>query len=250
MTAPKKAVAATAAAAGIRFANCPLHGPSFTPKIGEAAFNLGADFIAWSEGYKAWRWLNTHRDAYTHYTATGCRTDSRHRNVGHDVIISVLKGWKILHHGQFWVDHELQVPPDGNKYHPERHGVWVLAEADGVRVLAVFWHPQPGPLRHLKVVMPHYRRSVRRVETRIEDLEREYKPDVVLAGGDLQVRGIGAWFGPKALFRRLGMTATRVGIVWTAWKGATAATRKRVNAPRLYAGLDHKWDITDLQVGD
>jgi hypothetical protein len=211
--------------------NAPLHGPSWRATVGQDAFNTGADFIFWSEGYRAWPWLNDHRAHYESFTAQGCKVDARGRNVGHDVITSVRKDWHVKAHGQFWIDREIRPI----KYRPQRHGVWVLAEDEtGLSVLLVPWHPQPGPLR--------------RVEAKIRDLEHEHRPDVVLSGGDLQVGMLGRWIGPNRMYKRLGMHATHRGVIWTAVKGARSVVRRAIAAARRFRGMDHPWDLETFEV--
>jgi len=208
----------------------------------------GSDIVAWSEGYHAYTWLSTHTGDYAHYTAVGCRVDNHKRNVGHDVIISVKHDWTVKAHGQVKVAEQLQVPPHGDLYHPERWAVWVLAEKNDLVVLALFWHPQPGPTTHPKIVLPSYKQSNQIVETQIKALIAEHKPDVVLAGGDLQVGSLAQPWGPNHLFAGLGMTAVHDGIVWTAVKGAKITKRTTIAAAKVGKGMDHPHDVLTLEV--
>lgn len=233
----------------VKIAHCPLHGPSWRPALGRRAFRTRAHSIGWTEGYRAWPWLSKHTGRYRHYTAAGTRQDSRGRRVGWDVIISVRKDCPVVAHGSFKLAPELNVRPNGNKYHPERHAVWVCyTTPDNIRVLDIRWHPQPGPLRHPAKVLPCYRRSVTTVTGVTRDLRGRYKPNLIVGGGDLQVGTLGRWIGPNRLYNRLGMTAQHRGVDWLAWTRTWRATGAwRINARAIAKGIDHPWLVRVLQ---
>lgn len=235
----------------VKILHAPLHGPSWRPALGQRAFKSGAHLIGWSEAYRAWPWLQKHTGRYRHYTAAGTRVDSRGRRVGWDVVISVRADCRVAGHGSFALQPELNIGKNGNKYHPERHAVWVVADLPTkppVRVLDLRWHPHPGPLRRPKV-LPHHRQAVKRVEAQTKALRGRYKPDLVVGGGDLQTGRLARWIGPQRLYKRLGMTAQNQGVDWVAWTrtwrvAPGGAWRIMVN--HLAPKVDHPWLVRVL----
>lgn len=214
----------------------PLHGPSWQGTVGERAFQSAADFVLWTEGYKAWPWLSDHGNSYRSFTAQGTKTDNRGRVVGHDVIISVKDDWTVVAHGGFWVDAEI----DPDKYTPERHGVWVVAKKGDLTVLAISAHPQPG---HSANINEHYSRSMDRLVAQCADRIKQYSPDLVLSGGDMQRSGVGV----MQTYAKMGLDSDFNGIIWSAWsKGWTKKSGWTIDAPALFSGLDHPWEVREI----
>lgn len=232
----------------VKLVHAPLHGPSWRPALGKRAFRSGAHSIGWSEAYRAMPWLVKHTGRYRHYTASGTRKDTRGRIVGHDVVISVRNDCPVVAHGSFFLSPELRLAKTGAKYHPERHGVWVVyTTPQGIRVLDVRWHPHPGPLRHPRVVLPVYRQSVRTVTNQTRGLTGRYKPNVVVGGGDLQLGRVARWIGPARMYRRLGMAAQNRGVDWLAWSSSWHAVGAwRISTLRLAPNVDHPWLVRVL----
>lgn len=237
-----------------RLLHAALHQPSFTDAIGERAYAVKADFIDWTECKHAWPWMQAHPGNYQHFTATGGkvdghdpdRIDARKRPVGHDVVLSVRKDFKVIDHGYFFLAKEM----DFNlKYHPERWGVWVVFEADGKTVLAIFGHPQPGATRNPKVAA-EYLIGVRRLTRKLKALKKQYTPDLVISGGDLQLRSkVAKWIGPRLMFARLGMHYRNEGIDWLAWsKSWKRAGGHVLDLRKHFKGkLDHPWLVQTIK---
>jgi hypothetical protein len=231
----------------VKILHAPLHGPSFVPAVGRRAYTTGAHSIGWSEAYKALPWLRKNPGRYRHFTADGTRKDARGRRVGWDVVISIRRDCAVQANGSFLLSPELNVGSTGIKYHPERHAVWVVFTTPaGIRVLDLRWHPQPGALRRPKV-LGEYRKSVALVERRLNALVSQYKPDLVVVGGDLQLGASGRWIGPSRLYRRLGMEGQRRGVDWLGWTATFRAVKGwQIPIRRVARGMDHPWLVRVL----
>lgn len=226
----------------VKWLHAPGHARSIGPKVAHRAGQTRAHVIDATEMYfdlPTWRATLT---GYQHFTASGCKVDARHRNVGHDVVVSVRRDCKVIDHGQFFVAAQ-GVPL---KYRPERHGVWVLFELpDGTRVLIVAWHPQPGRLLHM---LGLYRRQTQRVVAQLQRLTAKYSPDLVLAGGDLQVGSGGRAMSPNVMARSLGMESAAHKIDWQMWsKGWKSVGHHLIDPSHINRGMDHRWMVRTLR---
>lgn len=229
----------------IKWLHAPGHAGSVQRKPIEMAINTQAHLIDWSEMYWNCDELREFGKGYKHFIGEPGRTDSRGRAVNHDVVISVREDGKILHKESFFVCHAVQ---SNIKYMPERHGKAVVAVFDDVIVLMVAWHPHPNPLRHRKEVLNKYRRSVGRVQSVQDRLAKEWQPDIILNGGDLQL-GLGPTFiFPNKFAKRNKMSYRRKKIDWQMWlsKTFTFAAHKQINPSRANAKMDHKWTLLTL----
>lgn len=239
----------------VKLLHAALHGPSFTAGIGKRGYASNADLIDWTETYHAHGWFQENPGYYHHFTATGKpvggkdpdRRDAHGRLVGHDVTLSVHKQHTVVDHGYFWVCDEL--PGKQLKYHPERWGVWVVFETDAhkKRVLAVFTHPQPGLSPK---AWGEYRRGMKRFEAEVNRLVEQFKPDLVVSGGDLQHgRTLGRLLGPARVFKRLGLAYRNAKIDWLAWSKSWRRAGGKTLDLRAWSGgkLDHVWLRQDVE---
>lgn len=230
-----------------KWLHAPGHAGSMTKPVIELAISTKALLIDWSEMYWNVDELEKYGKGYTHFTGENGkagRKDKRNRTVNHDVIISIRSDVKIIHMEEFWVDAAIR---SNLKYMPERHGKAVVVEYEGETIVLVAWHPQPNPYRRIKLVLPHYRRSVRRVQRVQTRLEKDYGPSLVLNGGDLQL-GIGKrWAYPNQMAKRLGMKWRRHKIDWQMWKGDWKfVSFNKIVPSKANRGMDHLWTTLTL----
>lgn len=227
-----------------------LHAPGHSRSIGsnviKLATNLEPDLIDWSEmNFNIGDLVETAKE-YEHFIGPPKRKDARGRVVNHDVIISVKKDHEIKHKEEFFVGREI---PKILKYMPERWGKAIVVRVEDQTVLLVAWHPQPGPLRFINLVLPQYRRSVERVQEIQRKLEKEFNPDIVLNGGDLQL-GVGTrWVHPNKLAERLDMQWRNHKIDWQMFKGLGVKLRgfRVIDPSVINKGMDHIWTFITLR---
>lgn len=217
------------------------HAGSVTNAVIDLALSEVPLIVDWSEMY--WNTDNLAKfDDYDHFVGQAHRYDSRKRPVGHDVVISTHKDATVLHDREFYVDSEIS---RFIKYMPERYGKARVIEYKGQRILIIAWHPQPNPFRRILVVLPHYRRSVRRVERVQHQMVARWAPDLVLNGGDLQV-GPGLLRPyPNRMAKRLGMHFRRHKIDWQMWAGKrwTLSDFTTIDPSKANKGMDHLWTL-------
>lgn len=225
--------------AKIKWLHAPGHSGSVDAKVVDRAFRSHALVIDWTEMYHNVSSLKHLCPDYNHFVGSPRRKDSRNRVVNHDVVISTHSSAKIVYDEEFFVDDQLGF---NLKYHPTRYGKARVVEYQGVRILIVAWHPQPGALHNLKIVLPHYRRSVARVSDVIHRLTLVHKPDLVLAGGDLQLgRGNKAFF-PNKLAERLGLASANNKIDWQMWSESwDVAESHLIDPSKINPNMDHMW---------
>lgn len=226
----------------IKWLHAPGHSRSIGPAVVQRAYATKAHVIDWTEMMFNIGYLRSHTGHYHHFTAEGTRTDARNREVGHDVVISVRNDCEVLHHGQFFVANQ-GVPL---KYRPERHGVWVLFQApDKTKVLIVCWHPQPGRLPRM---LGLYRRETARVRAHLNHLVKKYSPDLVLAGGDLQVGPGPRAIAPNHFAESLGLDSDYHKIDWQFWsQGWRTAKHWLIDPSKINHGMDHVWMVRRLR---
>lgn len=229
----------------LKWLHAPGHAGSQNKAVINFATSTGAVLIDWSEMYWNVDELRATATNYQHFVGKPVKVDVRGRVVNHDVILSVHEDAKIVHKEEFFL---APAVPVNIKYMPERHGKAMVFDYDDIRVLALAWHPQPRPLRWLKLVLPGYRRSVRRVQQKQRELTAKYDPDLILNGGDLQL-GVGkAWFYPNQMAERLGMNWRRHRIDWQMWKGQgwKMVKRRNLDPSKVNPKMDHTWSLLTL----
>lgn len=230
----------------LKWLHAPGHSRSIGPNVIKLATELDPTVIDWSEMYFNVHDLVETAKGYHHFVGQARRKDARGRVVNHDVIISVDKKHTVTHQEEFFVGKEI---PRILKYMPERWGKAMVFWVGDQTVLIVAWHPQPGPLRLLNLVLPQYRRSVQRVQDIQTKLEKEFEPDVVLNGGDLQL-GVGSrWVHPNKLANRLKMQWRNHTIDWQMYKGVGLKLLgfKTINPDTVNKGMDHIWTLMTLR---
>lgn len=230
----------------LKWLHAPGHSRSIGPNVIQLAVNLDPVVIDWSEMNHNVDDLVATAKGYLHFIGPPKRTDARGRVVNHDVIISVRKGVTITHQEEFFVGREI---PVNLKYMPERWGKAIVFWFEGQTILLVAWHPQPNPLRWMKLVLPQYRRSVRRVEEIQARLEKEFAPDIVLNGGDLQLGPGNRWVHPNKLAARHDMLWQRHKIDWQMYKGfgLKLIGFKTIDPSTVNPGMDHMWTEMTLR---
>lgn len=230
----------------LKWLHAPGHSRSIGPNVVKYATGLDADVIDWSEMNFNVPDLVRNAPTYHHFIGPPKRMDARGRIVNHDVVISLKLKHEILHREEFFVGREI---PKILKYMPERWGKALVFKTDDQTVLIVAWHPQPGALRWMNLVLPQYRRSVQRVYDIQKRLEKEFKPDVVLNGGDLQLTVGHRWVCPNKLAERLGMQWKNHRIDWQMYKGFGVKLLNFVvlDPSRINKGMDHVWTLMTLR---
>jgi hypothetical protein len=230
----------------IEWLHAPGHAGSVQQGPIEMAVATQAHLIDWSEMYWNCDELREHGDGYKHFFGDPGRTDSRGRSVNHDVVISVRKDAKVIHNESFFVCAEVK---SNIKYMPERHGKAVVVDFEGVRVLLIAWHPHPNPFRRPKEVLPKYRRSVRRVQKVQDRLVARYKPNLVLNGGDLQLRTGPTPIHPNRYAKRNRMDSKSHKIDWQMWLGAAFKFEsfKKLYPQKVHPKMDHVWTLLTLE---
>lgn len=230
----------------LKWLHAPGHSGSVGPNVVELATSLLPDVIDWSEMYHNIDDLVSTAKDYNHFLGQPKRTDARGRVVNHDVVISINKKHTVTHQEEFFVGREI---PLFFKYMPERWGKAVVFWVEDQTVLLIAWHPQPGAFRHALAVLPQYRRSVQRVQDIQTKLIKEFKPDIVLNGGDLQLGPGNRWISPNKLANRLGMAWQCHVIDWQMYKGFGVKMREfiTVNPSNVNKGMDHMWTLMTLR---
>lgn len=230
----------------LKWLHAPGHSHSIGPNVIEFAVNLKPTVIDWSEMYFNIDDLRDNAKNYHHFAGPNKRTDRRGRVVNHDVILSVTKDANIKHREEFFVAPEISKIL---KYMPERWGKAMVFELEDQIGLFIGWHPQPGALRWLNLVLPNYRKSVQRVEEVQSRLEREYKPDIVLNGGDLQLGSGRRWVCPNKLADRQKMSYRYHKIDWQMFKGFGLKVLRFVtlDPSKINKGMDHLWTFMTLR---
>lgn len=230
----------------IKWLHAPGHSRSIGPNVVKFAVSHDPLVIDWSE-------MNFNVDDlvktavnYKHFIGPPKRKDARGRVVNHDVIISVHKSATVTHQEEFFVGREI---PKILKYMPERWGKAIVFWVEDQTVLLVAWHPQPGALRWMNLVLPQYRRSVRRVEEIQQKLEKEFSPDIVLNGGDLQLGPGNRWVHPNKLAGRQKMLWQRHKIDWQMYKGRGLKLISFIvlDPSKINKGMDHMWSLMTLR---
>ena len=229
----------------ITWLHAPGHAGSINKRVIDFALAMEPTVIDWSEMYWNTDDLKLEGGLYHHLIGPELLRDSRNRPVNHDVVISVHPDATIVHHESFWISRAI---PERIKYMPQRHGKAIVFDYDGSRVLLVAWHPHPKPTRRPFLVLPVYRRGVRRVQRVQNRLERTYQPDLVLNGGDLQLGAGPTWVFPNRFAERNGMFYQRVHIDWQMWRGdGWRKIKHTVRRPRrVNPKMDHKWMFLTL----
>lgn len=229
----------------VKWLHAPGHAGSVTQAVVERAVATNALIIDWSEMYWNTGNLKTGAPHYNHFIGKNLSPDSRKRIPNHDVVISTRSDALVIHDEEFFVDREIK---GFAKYMPERHGKARVILYDGLTILIIAWHPQPNPLRRMALVFPHFKRSVRRVEKIQEVLIKEFNPDIVLNGGDLQMGPGRTWIAPNQMAKRLGMQVSRVKIDWQLWKGEGWKKEKTftIDPSHVNKGMDHEWSVLVL----
>lgn len=226
-----------------------LHASGHAGSVNKAVIELALEHeptvVDWTEMYWNTDELTKYGKGYWHIIGDPIRRDSRNRPVGHDVVISVNRDANLVHTESFFVSRQIT---SNIKYMPERHGKAVVFDYEGLRVLIVAWHPHANPFRRVGLVLPVFRKSMRRAENVQRRLTVIHKPDLILHGGDLQLGPGNKWVHPNQMARRLGMKFERHGIDWQMWRGkgfklkhALTASPKKAN-PRM----DHPWSVLTL----
>lgn len=236
----------------VKFLHAPGHAGSMNAKVIARAVSSEAALIDFTEMYHDMD--HCHAAGYTFLTVEGKRTDTRGRNVGHDIVVAVKTSeWVVVHHGPFFVDHELHIGADGNKYHPERWGVYVLIRhrKTGVTILGIFAHPQPGPNRHPEV-KTHYEASLKRIGNERRSLVTKFRPDHTVMASDAQLGAGSQWISPNMFYARQYLAYWHDAIDWFAHDHAAPMTEHHViSKAELHhysAGLDHPWLETTLEM--
>lgn len=226
-----------------------LHAPGHAGSIrtGVITFALGHDplIVDWSEMYWNIDELRNFK-AYNHFIGQPKRRDSRNRVVNHDVVISTRNDARVVHDEEFFVSREIK---ENIKYNPERWGKARVIEFEGQIILIVAWHPQPKPIKKARLVYKSYRRGVARVQRIQRQLEQEYKPDLVLNGGDLQL-GVGFTpIHPNKYANRNGMRWRRHRIDWQMFKGQLwkVFSFRKLDPSKINPKMDHVWSLLTLR---
>lgn len=228
-----------------RWLHAPGHSGSVRKGVIQFAIKKKPLLIDWSEMYRNIADLEKHGVGYQHFVGKKRRTDARNRVVNHDVVISVRDDAEIIHQEEFFVSKEI---PSNLKYMPERWGKAVVVRHAGEVILLLAWHPQPNPLRRRDLVLPSYRRGVRRVEAVQSRLEAAFSPDLVLNGGDLQLGPGSEEVHPNQMAKRTKMRYRRVHIDWQLWKGAYRVVSFKKHYPStVNKGMDHVWTMLNLR---
>jgi hypothetical protein len=224
----------------IKWLHASGHAGSVTADVIDRAVRTNALVIDWSEMYWNIDDLKKFGNGYEHFTGQPDRKDARGRIVNHDVVLSVREDVKVLHKEEFWVD--AQITPF-LKYMPERHGKAMVLKFMSQVILVVAWHPQPNPLRRVGIVLPHYKRSVRRVQRVQRRLQKAFGPDLVLNGGDLQLGPGKSWVCPNNVADRLNMRTRHHKIDWQMFKGKGWEVKdfSTIDPSAFNKGMDHKW---------
>lgn len=232
----------------IKWLHAPGHVRSIGPKVIDLAKTFDPLIIDWSEIYFNIADLRKNAPGYHHFIGEAKRTDARGRVVNHDVAISVKKqeGLRITHQEDFFVGKEI---PRILKYMPERWGKALVFTVAEQTILILVWHPQPVPFKFVNLVLPQYRRSVRRVQEKQLELEKKFEPDIVLNGGDLQL-GVGnRWVHPNRLANRLKMQWQNHRIDWQMYKGFGVKMLgfRTFDPSTVNKGMDHIWTFMTLR---
>lgn len=230
----------------LNWLHAPGHSRSIGPNVVESAIALNPDIIDWSEMNFNTDDLVRNGTGYHHFIGPPKRMDARGRIVNHDVVLSYRLKHEVLHEEEFFVGREI---PKILKYMPERWGKAAVLKIEEEIVLIVAWHPQPGALRWMNLVLPQYRRSVKRVEKIQRRLQKEFKPTIVLNGGDLQL-GVGRrWVCPNKVAERLGMQWKNHKIDWQMYKGFGLKLLgfKTIDPSLVNKGMDHLWTLLTLR---
>lgn len=230
----------------VKWLHAPGHAGSVQKAVIEYAIGLDPLVIDWSEMYWNVDELEKYGKGYNHFIGDPKRKDKRGRVVNHDVVISTSKTAKVLHDEEFFISKEIA---PNLKYMPERWGKARVIQSDGLVVLIVIAHPQPNPFRRIALVLPSYRRGVRRTQRTQRELELQFKPDLVFYGGDLQL-GFGArWVYPNKYAERNDMRYRRHKIDWQLWKGRGFKFVSFVtkNPKPFHKKMDHLWTLLTLQ---
>lgn len=230
----------------IKWLHAPGHSHSIGPEVISFATQQSPTIIDWSEMYFNINDLVETATKYNHFIGKPKRTDRRGRVVNHDVILSVDKRHTITHQEEFFVGAEVSRIL---KYMPERWGKAIVFWVDDQVVLAVAWHPQPGALRWTNLVLPQYRKSVKRVEKKQRELEKTFKPNVVLNGGDLQLFEGRRWVCPNKMGERLGMQWKSHKIDWQLFKGfgLKLVNFTTLDPSKVNRGMDHLWTVLTIR---
>lgn len=230
----------------IKWLHAPGHSRSIGPNVIEFATSQEPTVIDWSEMYFNVDDLVHTALNYHHFIGQPKRTDRRGRVVNHDVILSVTKSATVTHQEEFFVCQEISM---FLKYMPERWGKAMVFWLEDEIVLFMGWHPQPGAFRHLAAVMPGYRKSVRLVQAKQEELEKEFQPTIVMNGGDLQLPVGRMRVHPNKLAERLKMSWRNHVIDWQMWKGFGVKLRgfKTLDPSVINKGMDHLWTFLHLR---
>lgn len=230
----------------VKWLHAPGHVRSIGPNVIERAVETDALIIDWTEAYFNTRDLTGYASEYYHFVGKRKKKDRRGRIPNHDVVISVRKdvGAKVVHQEEFFVDRAYKMTL---KINPERWGKAMVIDWEDTRILAVFWHPQYGAHRR-PLIRRGYKKSVERVERVIRRLNSKYGPDLVLAGGDLQLRRGEAWYYPNKMANRLGLKSDNHGIDWQMWSRGWKSEWDRVIDPsKINSGMDHPWRARILE---
>lgn len=225
------------------------HAGSVNKAVIELALHEKPTVVDWTEMYWNTGDLRLNGKGYWHVIGDPVRRDSRDRPVGHDVVISVTKDANLVHAESFYVSRQIT---SNIKYMPERHGKAVVFDYAGTRVLIVAWHPHANPFRRVGLVLPVYRKSMKRAEAVQRRLTVKFKPDLILHGGDLQL-GMGSkWVYPNQMAKRLGLKFERHGIDWQMWRGAQFHVKHSLTASPKKANprMDHPWAVLTLTKED
>jgi hypothetical protein len=226
----------------IRVANCPLHGPSWSAKVGRRALGLGAGVVHFTEAYKAIAWLRR-RPLWKVYTGADGRVDARRRVVGHDDAIVVRRWIRVVEHGSKRAAAQIGRTAAAIKYHPERWLVWVVLKRRGRHILVIGLHPQPG---NGHVALAEWTKHMKLAEELRADMLEKYGEDLhVVELGDIQHAGA----RPAAAFKRQGLVAEADGIIYMAHSpNLHELAHHGIPARALPAGNDHGWSYDDYEV--
>jgi hypothetical protein len=80
-------------------------------------------------------------------------------------------------------------------------------------------------------------------------LEKEFSPNIVLNGGDLQLSVGRRWVCPNKMAERLGMSWRNHKIDWQMWKGfgVKLLDFTTVDPSKINKGMDHIWTVMRLR---
>lgn len=228
----------------VKWLHAPGHAGSVNKDVIEFAIKLDSLIIDWSEMYWNVDELRKFGEGYNHFIGKPKKKDDRGRVVNHDVVISTRKDAKVIHDEEFFVSSQVS---SNLKYMPTRYGKARVIKFKGQTILIIAWHPQPNPTHpaRIKEVLPRYRRGVTRVQEVQDRLEKKFKPDLVLNGGDLQLGPGQEWIYPNQYAKRNKMSFRRNQIDWQMWrgKGFKFGTFRKRDASKINPGIDHLWTV-------